>query len=96
MAWHSSARGQFLLDTADTVEMDSEGDSGTIIEDRTVAWIGTHLGRARTYRWQVQLAKGEPVTVIGKSEREGPDGPQLWYRIVPPSASTVGCIAIRS
>ena len=49
------------------------------------AWIGTHLGRARTYRWQVQLAEGEPVTVIGKSEREGPDGPQLWYRIVPPS-----------
>ena len=36
-------------------------------------------------RWQVQLAKGEPVTVIGRSEREGPDGPQLWYRIVPPS-----------
>ncbi|MDB4331934.1 hypothetical protein OAA27_02575, partial [bacterium] len=33
----------------------------------------------------VQLAKGEQVTVIGRSEREGPDGPQLWYRIVPPS-----------
>ena len=23
--------------------------------------------------------------MIGRSEREGPDGPQLWYRIVPPS-----------
>ena len=69
---------------AETVEMDSD-DTGTVIEDRTVAWIGTHLGRARTYRWQVQLAKSEPVTVLGRSEREGPDGPQLWYRIVPPS-----------
>ena len=70
---------------AETVEKNSDQASGVIIEDRTVAWIGTHLGRARTYRWQVQLAAGEPVTVIGKSEREGPDGPQLWYRIVPPS-----------
>ncbi len=70
---------------AETVQKDSGQLEGVIIEDRTVAWIGTHLGRARSYRWQVQLAKGEPVTVIGRSEREGPDGPQLWYRIVPPS-----------
>ena len=70
---------------AETVQKDTGGLEGVIIEDRTVAWIGTHLGRARTYRWQVQLAEGEPVTVIGRSERDGPDGPQLWYRIVPPS-----------
>lgn len=70
---------------AETVELARNPDSGTIVEDRTVAWIGTHLGRARQYRWQVQLAEGEPITIIGKSEREGPDGPQLWYRIVPPS-----------
>ena len=70
---------------AETVQKDSGELKGVIIEDRTVAWIGTHLGRARTYRWQVQLAEGEPVTVIGRSERDGPDGPQLWYRIVPPS-----------
>ena len=70
---------------AETVQKDSGQLEGVVIEDRTVAWIGTHLGRARSYRWQVQLAKGEPVTVIGRSEREGPDGPQLWYRIVPPS-----------
>ena len=70
---------------ADTVEIDEGQETGLVSEDRTVAWIGTHLGRARKYRWQVQLAQGEPVTVIGKSERDGPDGPQLWYRIVPPS-----------
>lgn len=70
---------------AETVELDGSGDMGTVIEDRTVAWIGTHLGRARKYLWQVQLAEGEPVTVIGRQERDGPDGPQLWLRIVPPS-----------
>ncbi|MFG0266417.1 MAG: hypothetical protein ACF8AM_14905, partial [Rhodopirellula sp. JB055] len=57
----------------------------TVTEDKTVAWIGTNLGRARRYRWQVQLAEGEEVTIVGSSERDGPDGPQLWYRIVPPS-----------
>ncbi len=70
---------------ADAVEVGRSGDTGTILEDRTVSWIGTHLGRARRYQWQVQLAEGEPVTILGKSEREGPDGPQLWYRVVPPS-----------
>lgn len=60
-------------------------DTATVIEDKSIVWIGTHLGRARKYQWQVQLAKGESVTVIGKSERDGPDGPQLWYRVVPPS-----------
>ncbi len=60
-------------------------DTATVIEDRTVSWIGTHLGRARQYRWQVQLAEGEEVTILGRSERDGPDGPQTWFRIVPPS-----------
>lgn len=70
---------------ADTVEMNPTGDIGTIIEEGTVAWIGTNLGRARSFQWQAQLTEGESVTVIGRSEREGPDGPQMWYRIVPPS-----------
>lgn len=70
---------------AETIDLSDGGDTGTVSEDRTVAWIGTHLGRARSYRWQVQMAAGETVTVIGKSECDGPDGPQLWYRIVPPS-----------
>lgn len=70
---------------ADTVEMSGNGEVGKIVEDGTVAWIGTNLGRARSFQWQAQLTEGEPVTVIGRSEREGPDGPQMWYRIVPPS-----------
>lgn len=56
-----------------------------VIEDKTKAWIGTNLGRARRSLWQVQLGLGETVTILGRSERDGPDGPQVWYRIVPPS-----------
>ena len=70
---------------ASSIELSGSSDQATVIEDHTVAWIGTHLGRARRYRWQVQLAEGESVSVVGKSERDGPDGPQMWYRIVPPS-----------
>ncbi len=56
-----------------------------IIENKTKAWIGTNLGSARRSRWQVQLGEGEIVTILGRSERDGPDGPLAWYRIVPPS-----------
>jgi hypothetical protein len=70
---------------ASTVELSKSADTATVIEDRTVSWIGTHLGRARQYRWQVQLAEGEQVSILGRSERDGPDGPQTWFRIVPPS-----------
>ncbi len=70
---------------ASSIELSGSSDQATVVEDHTVAWIGTHLGRARRYRWQVQLAEGESVSIVGKSERDGPDGPQMWYRIVPPS-----------
>ncbi len=70
---------------ADAVELDRSKKSGTITEDRTPAWIGTHVEPESKNQWQVQLAVGEQVTVIGQSNRQGPDGPQLWYRIVPPS-----------
>ena len=70
---------------ADVVELDRSKKSGTITEDRTPAWIGTHVEPESKNQWQVQLAVGEQVTVIGQSNRQGPDGPQLWYRIVPPS-----------
>ena len=69
----------------DAVELDGSGETGTVLENQTVAWVGTHLGRARNWGWQVQLSKEETVTIIGRSEREGPDGPATWLRIVPPS-----------
>ena len=69
---------------ASAAKLHSGGKAAVITEDRTVCWIGTHLGRARKYRWQVQLAEGEEITILGRSERDGPDGPQMWYRVVPP------------
>ncbi|MDA8744236.1 hypothetical protein N9N28_06345 [Rubripirellula amarantea] len=77
--------GSFSWIPAEAVEVDGSGDQGTVVEDASIVWIGTQLGQARKYGWQVRLYEGEPVTIIGRSERDGPDGPQLWYRIVPPS-----------
>jgi len=70
---------------ADSVTLDRSGNLGSVTEAGTLAWIGTHLGKARKYMWQVQLSEGEQVTVLGRAEREGPDGPQMWYRISPPA-----------
>lgn len=70
---------------ADTVKLNESEQTGTIIEDRTVVWIGSHSERQSKHQWQVKLAEGELVTIIGQSNRQGPDGTQLWYRIVPPS-----------
>jgi hypothetical protein len=77
--------GSFSWVTADAIQLDRSGKIGKVIEDGTLSWIGTHLGKARKYLWQVQLAAGETVTILGRAEREGPDGPQLWYRIAPPA-----------
>lgn len=70
---------------AAAVDFSDGEETATIIEDETKAWIGTNLGQARRYRWQVQLDAGEPVTIIGKTEREDTDGTKTWLRIVPPS-----------
>lgn len=77
--------GSFCWVPAHAVELDRGQNTGKITEDATLAWIGTHLGKARKYLWQIQMSRGEEVTILGRAEREGPDGPQLWYRIVPPS-----------
>lgn len=69
---------------SDQVDVAEDESTGTVIEPATVAWIGTHLGKARQYRWQVRLDQGEEVTIIGTARREGPEGDEIWYRIVPP------------
>ena len=54
----------------DQVVLNKAGDEGRIIDREAVAWIGTNLGRARKYRWQIKFEIGEQVAVIGKTERE--------------------------
>jgi hypothetical protein len=58
-----------------------------ITDAKAVSWIGTELGSAKQYRWQVQLNPGEQLKVLGEAsvkngheEREA-----LWYRIAPPA-----------
>lgn len=69
---------------ADHVRVEDDEITGTIVDSNAVAWIGTHLGKARQYRWQVQLAVGEEVSIIGTARRQGAEGNEVWYRIVPP------------
>ncbi|QDS94755.1 hypothetical protein FF011L_35370 [Roseimaritima multifibrata] len=77
--------GSFSWVPASSLDLSVDEKTGVITDRRAVAWIGTHLGRARKYRWQVQLAVGEEVSIIGKTERSSGKGTELWYQIVPPS-----------
>ncbi len=77
--------GSFSWLPADAVKLSPSQGFATVKEDHTIAWIGTHLGQASKYLWQVELAKGEEVAIIGRAKREGPDGVKVWYRIVPPA-----------
>lgn len=58
-----------------------------VTDAKAVSWIGTELGSAKQYRWQVQLNPGEQLQVLGESNI--PNGHEersaLWYRILPPA-----------
>lgn len=69
---------------SDQVQVEEDEVTGTIVDSGAYSWIGTHLGRAQKYSWQVRLDQGEEVTIIGTARRDGPDGEEFWYRIVPP------------
>ncbi len=59
-----------------------------ITDAEAVSWIGTDLGSAKQYRWQIQLKVGEQLTVLGESSiKSGSDEEQesLWYRVAPPA-----------
>ncbi|MCC9602723.1 hypothetical protein LOC67_19410 [Stieleria sp. JC731] len=75
----------FCWVSGDSVRLDSNGEVATVLEDKTIAWIGTNLGQARRYRWQVQLQSGEEVAVIDVATRQDGAAEKKWMRIVPPS-----------
>ncbi len=57
-----------------------------VINSAAVSWIGTSLGSAKQYRWQVKLKAGEQLSVIGEQTTRDADGKEvLWYRISPPA-----------
>jgi hypothetical protein len=62
------------------------GRSIEITDTKAVSWIGTELGSAKQYRWQVQLNLGEQLKVLGESSvANGAEAREaLWYKVAPP------------
>lgn len=56
-----------------------------ITDANSVSWIGTELGSAKQYRWQVQLKVGEQLTVLGEATIKNDDQEALWYKVSPPA-----------
>ena len=58
-----------------------------ITDASAVSWIGTELGSAKQYRWQVQLNVGEQLGVLGEATvKNGSDEREaLWYKVAPPA-----------
>ena len=58
-----------------------------ITDANAVSWIGTELGSAKQYRWQVQLNVGEQLGVLGEATvKNGSDEREaLWYKVAPPA-----------
>ncbi len=56
-----------------------------VTDVEAVSWIGTQLGTAKHYRWQVKLNVGEQLKVLGEKSMTDADGhDELWYKIAPP------------
>ncbi len=71
------AKDCYLLPGGKTIE---------ITNDQTVCWIGTALGRAKQFRWQVKLDRGEKLKVQGEQVVKNSQGEDvLWYKVSPPS-----------
>jgi hypothetical protein len=62
---------------------------GRVIEitsQHAVSWIGSSLGSAKQYRWQVELQAGEQLAVVGEMTTQSEEGREaLWYKIAPPA-----------
>lgn len=58
-----------------------------ITDGNSVSWIGTDLGSAKQYRWQVQLRVGEQLSVLGEDtiKSDTDEREALWYRVAPPA-----------
>ncbi|MFO0942862.1 MAG: hypothetical protein U0930_19160 [Pirellulales bacterium] len=62
------------------------GKSVEITAKNSVSWIGSSLGTAKQYRWQVQLNVGEQLTKLGEETIKDKEGKEtLWYKIAPPN-----------
>ncbi len=68
------------------VKLNTDGTAAVVEDAKAVAWVGTNLGEARKYRWQVRLMQGEQLAVLGAVERDTKTGEKdRWLKIVPPA-----------
>lgn len=78
--------GSFSLIQRDEVELDADGQA-TVLENDTMAWVGTRLNAVDKPMFQVKLRAGEVLSVLGVVDREkfklGEDQPD-WVQIEPP------------
>lgn len=71
------AADAFLLPGGRVIEITSQ---------QAVSWIGTSLGSAKQYRWQVQLKPSEQLALVGeKSIKDAEGSEKLWYQVKPPA-----------
>jgi SH3-like domain-containing protein len=78
--------GSFSWLPASQTRPTPEGDFAEVTNPQAVAWIGTQLGKARQFRWQVQLQPGERLAVLERFQRPGTNGAtEQWLKIVPPA-----------
>jgi hypothetical protein len=78
--------GSFSWVRADDAYLLPGGKVIEITSESAVSWIGSELGSAKHYRWQVSLQPGEQLAVIGEASTTDSKGnPSLWYKIAPPS-----------
>lgn len=79
-------KGSFSLIQRDEVELDDKGQA-TVLEDDTLAWVGTRLSAVDKPMFQVKLRAGEVLNVLGVVDREkfklDEDQPD-WVQIEPP------------
>jgi hypothetical protein len=75
-------QGSFSWVPAKHVERD--GDTGTITEDNSVAFVGSEFGDEAGV-WQRPLRAGERVRILGEREIDTHSGLQRMYQIEPPS-----------
>lgn len=79
-------KGSFSWIPASEVFLLPGGKSAEVTTNNSVSWIGTALGTANQYRWQVRLHKSEQLMILGEEVVKDSEGREsLWYKISPPN-----------
>jgi len=77
--------GAFAWVPAEALYLQAGGGQGQVRQEGTPAWIGSLFGTPIRYRSQIDLAAGQPVTVIDRMSVTQDDGKELvWLAISPP------------